>query len=100
MEGTWGFRSLEVDGSTMPDSMLTNSRLLIDGDRFRMESPEADYEGIFVIDVEQAPHHIDIEFVEGPESRKSFPRHLSTRRGSLHDLLRFGRGSASGTLWD
>ena len=68
MEGTWGFRSLEVDGNGVPGSMLTNSRLLIDGDRFRMESPEANYEGIFTIDVEQAPHHIDIDFVEGPEA--------------------------------
>ena len=67
MEGIWEFRSLEVDGSAMPGSMLANSRLLIDGDRFRMESPEANYEGIFTIDVEQAPQHIDIDFVEGPE---------------------------------
>ena len=68
MEGTWGFRSLELDGNAVPGSMLTNSRLLIDGDRFRMESPEANYEGIFTIDVEQEPHHIDIDFVEGPEA--------------------------------
>jgi uncharacterized protein (TIGR03067 family) len=68
MEGTWGFRSLQLDGNAMPGSMLTNSRLLIDGDRFRMESPEANYEGIFNIDVEQEPHHIDIDFVEGPEA--------------------------------
>jgi uncharacterized protein (TIGR03067 family) len=68
MEGTWAFRSLEVDGSKVPASMLTNSFLLIDGDRFRMESPEANYEGIFTIDVEAAPHRIDIEFVEGPEA--------------------------------
>jgi uncharacterized protein (TIGR03067 family) len=52
----------------MPGSMLTSSRLLIDGDRFRMESPEANYEGIFTIDVEQTPNHIDIDFVEGPEA--------------------------------
>jgi uncharacterized protein (TIGR03067 family) len=68
MEGTWEFHSLEVDGSAMPASMLTSSRLLIDGDRFRMESPEANYEGFFIIDVEPAPHHIDIDFVEGPEA--------------------------------
>lgn len=68
MEGTWGFRSLEVDGTAVPSSMLTKSSLLIDGDRFRMESPEANYEGIFTIDVEQTPHHINIDFVEGPEA--------------------------------
>ncbi|HTX33834.1 MAG TPA: TIGR03067 domain-containing protein [Bryobacteraceae bacterium] len=68
MEGTWGFRSLEVDGSAVPAGMLTGSSLLIDGDRFRMESPEATYEGIFTIDVEPVPHRIDIDFVEGPEA--------------------------------
>lgn len=68
MEGTWSFHSLEVDGNATPESMISRSHLLIDGDRFRMESPEANYEGIFLIDVEQTPHHIDIEFVEGPEA--------------------------------
>lgn len=68
MEGTWSFRSLEIDGNTLPASMLGNSSLLIDGDRFRMESPEATYEGIFTIDIEASPHRIDIDFVEGPEA--------------------------------
>lgn len=68
LEGRWVFASLEVDGTTMPEAMLTQSALLIDGDRFRMESPEANYEGVFNIDVEATPHHIDIEFVEGPEA--------------------------------
>ena len=68
MEGTWDVRSLEVDGNAMPASMLTSARVLIDGDRFRMESPEANYDGIFIIDVDAAPQHIDIEFVEGPEA--------------------------------
>src|SRR6185295_13181269 len=49
-------------------AMLGGSKLLIDGDRFRMESPEATYEGVFNIDVEADPPLIDIEFVEGPET--------------------------------
>ena len=68
MEGTWIFKSLEVDGQAMPNAMLTHSIMLIDGDRFRMESPEATYEGIFTIDVEPQPQRIDIDFIEGPES--------------------------------
>jgi uncharacterized protein (TIGR03067 family) len=52
----------------VPSSMLGHSLMLIDGDRFRMESPEATYEGIFTIDVEREPNGIDIDFVEGPES--------------------------------
>lgn len=68
LEGTWTFRSLEIDGESIPAAMLANSLMLIDGDRFRMESPEANYEGIFVIDVESDPHRIDIDFIEGPEA--------------------------------
>jgi uncharacterized protein (TIGR03067 family) len=68
MQGTWEFVDLEVDGNQMPAAALTNSRMLIDGDRFRMESPEGNYEGIFTIDAEKTPHRIDIEFVEGPEA--------------------------------
>jgi uncharacterized protein (TIGR03067 family) len=68
LEGTWEFETLEIDGQTVPPAALGASRLLIDGDRFRMDSPEAEYEGVFNIDVEQSPHHIDIEFVSGPEA--------------------------------
>ena len=68
LEGEWSFASLEVDGSGVPVAMLSQSRLLMDGDRFRMESPEAHYEGTFTIDVGENPAHIDIEFVEGPEA--------------------------------
>ena len=68
LEGEWTVERLEVDGHVTPPAMSGRAKLLIDGDRFRMESLEANYEGIFNIDVEQTPAHIDIEFVEGPEA--------------------------------
>lgn len=68
LEGTWAFESLEIDGNAIPASFFTSSRLLIDGDRFRTESPEGNYEGIFTIDVEASPQRIDIDFIEGPEA--------------------------------
>jgi uncharacterized protein (TIGR03067 family) len=68
LEGTWAFARLETDGGTIPAGALTASRILIDGDRFRTESPEATYEGTFNINVEADPHEIDIEFVKGPEA--------------------------------
>jgi uncharacterized protein (TIGR03067 family) len=68
LEGTWSFAHLDVDGNEMPASMFAASRILIDGDRFRTESPEATYEGVFNIDVEAQPHEIDIDFVAGPEA--------------------------------
>ena len=70
LEGTWSFARLEVDGHTLPAAMLTASRVLIDGDRFRTESPEATYEGVFNLNVEAEPHEIDIEFIAGPEAGK------------------------------
>ena len=48
--------------------MLKSSRVLIDGDCFRSETPGHVYEGVFNIDVEADPHGIDIEFVAGPEA--------------------------------
>ena len=68
LEGTWIFERLEIDGGSLPGSMLTASRILIDGDRFRTESPEATYEGVFNLNVETDPPEIDIEFVAGPEA--------------------------------
>lgn len=68
LEGTWEFESLEIDANQIPAAAMSSSRLLIDGDRFRTESPEAIYEGIFNINVEAAPQGIDIEFIAGPEA--------------------------------
>jgi uncharacterized protein (TIGR03067 family) len=68
LEGEWRFTSLEVDGRSMPPDMLAPSRVLFDGDRFRTESPEANYDGTFAIDVNAIPATIDIHFVEGPEA--------------------------------
>jgi uncharacterized protein (TIGR03067 family) len=68
LEGEWAFERLEVAGEVMPGAALSQSRIFIDGDRFRTESPEANYEGIFNINVEADPHEIDLEFVAGPEA--------------------------------
>ena len=117
LEGEWRFASLEVDGTAMPAAALSASRLLIDGDLFRTESPEANYEGVFTIDVEASPRRIDIEFIEGPEAGNrsyglyelngdrltlclglvgaSRPAAFSTAPGSGHALERLRRVSAS-----
>jgi len=73
MEGSWSSARLEINGSAIPAAGLADSRILIDGDLFRSETPEAIYEGVFNINVEAQPHEIDIEFVEGPEAgRRNF----------------------------
>lgn len=118
LEGEWHFDSLEVEGERMPAAMLAGTRLLIDGDRFRTESPEADYDGVFTIDVESDPPHIDIAFIEGPEAGNSSyglyeldgdrltlclslvggakrPTSFATTGGSGHALERLHRAAAA-----
>jgi uncharacterized protein (TIGR03067 family) len=117
VEGEWSFESLEVDGNTMPAAALGGSRLMIDGDRFRMESPDANYDGIFTIDIEADPAQIDIEFVDGPEAGQwsygifhrdgdelvlclglvgcSRPTTFNTSPGSGHALERLRRSSSA-----
>jgi uncharacterized protein (TIGR03067 family) len=118
LEGEWRFERLEVDGAPVPPAMLKDSRILIDGDRFRTESPEANYDGVFIIDVEAKPARIDVEFVEGPEAGNTSqglyeldgdrltlcigllagaprPASFKTARGSGHALERLCRVSAA-----
>lgn len=68
LEGEWHFDALEIDANAVAPSMIATAALLIDGDRFRTSSHDATYEGIFTIDTEASPPHIDIDFIDGPEA--------------------------------
>ena len=116
LEGEWRFVGLQVDGADVPAAMSAQSRILMDGDRFRTESPEANYDGVFTIDASTEPMRIDIEFVEGPEAGNfshgifeqkgdqlticlgvvgaSRPKSFSTKKGSGHALERLRRAAA------
>jgi uncharacterized protein (TIGR03067 family) len=118
LEGTWRIEGLQVDGTAFAANMLEHSRILFDGDRFRLESPEGDYEGIFAIDTETKPKAIDIRFVAGPEAGNTCygifeldgsnamtlclglvgsprPKNFASSPGSGHALERLQRMSSS-----
>ena len=117
LQGTWDFASLEVSGLKLPPGAYATSQLLIDGDRFCMRSPGADYDGVFIIDVDADPPTIDIHFVAGPEAGNTSygifdlngdelrfclgftgvprPREFVTAKGSGHALERLVRASAA-----
>jgi uncharacterized protein (TIGR03067 family) len=65
------FRSLEIDGTVIPQEALKQSRLVIDGDQFSMFSPEANYHGNWTFDLTKEPFWIDMNFTEGPEAGNS-----------------------------
>ncbi|HXT14178.1 MAG TPA: TIGR03067 domain-containing protein [Gemmatimonadaceae bacterium] len=115
LQGEWHFESLQIDGGNMPGAAFGDSKLLMDGDLFRMESPEATYDGRFSIDTLTTPMQIDITFVEGPEAGNhayglfaldddrlticlglvgsSRPTSFATTAGSGHALERLRRAS-------
>jgi uncharacterized protein (TIGR03067 family) len=117
LEGEWRVARLEIDGAAVSLDVTGDSRILIDGDRFRTESAHATYEGIFTVDVEASPPHIDIEFVDGPEAGNwsygifkldgdelmlclglvgsSRPEAFATSAGSGHALEHLRRASAA-----
>jgi uncharacterized protein (TIGR03067 family) len=100
LEGTWAFESLEVEGNPVPPVMIAASRLLIDGDRFRTQSPQGVYEGVFNINVDSDPHEIDIEFVAGPEAGNwnyGLFRFVSDRLHFCLDMTGKGRPKAFAT---
>jgi uncharacterized protein (TIGR03067 family) len=115
LEGHWHVVGLQIDGAEMPAATFARARLLMDGDRFRMESPEGNYDGTFTIDTSVEPMRIDIDFVEGPDAGNSShgifeldgdqlticlglvgasrPVGFSTSPGSGHALQRLRRAS-------
>jgi uncharacterized protein (TIGR03067 family) len=118
LEGEWRIARLEIDGNVMPAAIIAHTRILIDGDRFRTESPEGTYEGIFAIDLEASPPHFDLHFVSGPDAgetshgifeqagpdrltlclglvHSSRPTELATRPGGGHALEHLERTSTA-----
>lgn len=68
LEGVWAFGEIALEGRNVEAHTRDQSCIVIDGDRFRVQSAGSAYEGLFTIDVEQTPHQIDIEFVDGPNA--------------------------------
>jgi uncharacterized protein (TIGR03067 family) len=71
LEGTWEFVYLEIEGKEQSRAFLTGAKIEMDGDCFRSMDAFQTYEGVFTIDVEETPHHIDINFVNGPHAGAS-----------------------------
>jgi uncharacterized protein (TIGR03067 family) len=67
LQGTWSVTSLEVEGQEMPDSMLADARILIEGNHFTTTGMGAVYEGTLKLDASRRPPQVDMKFDEGPE---------------------------------
>jgi uncharacterized protein (TIGR03067 family) len=67
LQGSWTVTALEVDGQSMPESMLANARILVKGNRFTSIGMGAQYEGTLTLDPTTAPRRLDMKFDVGPE---------------------------------
>jgi uncharacterized protein (TIGR03067 family) len=70
LQGTWQYLTLKVEGKALPTSSLAESSITIEGNKFRVASPDESYQGTFTIDEDETPHTIDITFKEGPAQGK------------------------------
>src|SRR5258705_23627 len=51
----------------MPESMLANARIAVDGNRFASMSMGAKYEGTLELDESTSPRQLNMKFDAGPE---------------------------------
>ena len=70
-EGTWRYETTVVEGLVLPDGHLKDARLILQGDRFEMTDPMANYRGTFTVDPTSNPKTIEVRFTEGPEAGKT-----------------------------
>jgi len=71
LQGSWAFVSLEVEGSKLPDAMLSGSKIIIKGENFKSISAGITYEGKMKIDRNSTPKTLDLTFTEGPEKGRT-----------------------------
>ena len=67
LQGNWAITTLEVDGETLPETLLANARIVIQGARFVSTGMGAGYAGTLVLDAAKRPRRLDMKFDSGPE---------------------------------
>ena len=91
LTGTWIPQGAEFAGQSLP---MPETRLVIDGDNYVVESAESRDSGTLQIDASVTPHTIDLVGREGPNAGRTIPA-LFRMRGNLLQLCYLvGEGSA------
>jgi uncharacterized protein (TIGR03067 family) len=93
LQGAWAVSALEVDGQTMSDAMLSEARIVIEGDRFTSTGMGAIYAGTFKLDTAAKPRRIDMTFDVGPEAG-NVNRGIYELKGGAWRLCLATRGEA------
>jgi len=67
LQGSWRITALEVEGREMPEEMLVEGRITIQGDRFTSTGMGAEYTGTIALDAAASPRRFEMHFDAGPE---------------------------------
>lgn len=67
LQGSWAIISLELDGQALPETLLADASIVIQGDRFVSTGMGAEYAGALVLDAAKRPRRLDMKFDAGPE---------------------------------
>jgi uncharacterized protein (TIGR03067 family) len=73
LQGSWTVTALEVDGEAMPAGVLSEARIVIQGNRFTSTGMGAIYEGTLELDPSARPPRFDMKFDAGPEKGNTNP---------------------------
>ena len=72
LQGTWRITRLEMNGAPMPDAMLANAKIVIEGLRFTSLGMGAEYSGQMSFDDNARPKRFAVKFDgSGPESGRT-----------------------------
>jgi len=65
LQGSWRITALETEGREMPEEMLEEGRITIEGERFTSAGMGAEYGGTIALDASANPRHLDMKFDAG-----------------------------------
>jgi uncharacterized protein (TIGR03067 family) len=71
LKGTWQAVSAEVDGRKANPVELEKTFLVIEGDRYTLQVPDAVRKGTFKIDPSKTPKQVDVTAADGPAKGKT-----------------------------
>jgi uncharacterized protein (TIGR03067 family) len=93
LQGAWAVSALEVDGRPMPENMISDARVVVEGDRFTSKGMGSIYAGTLKLDSAAKPRSIDMIFDVGPEAG-NINRGIYELKGSAWKICIATRGDA------
>ncbi len=67
LQGSWGIKSLTMEGQDLPAIMFANASIVVNGNRFTSLGMGTQYEGTLRLDPSTTPRQLNMNFDVGPE---------------------------------